>query len=91
MIREKVKIINPTGLHMKPAGMLCQEAIKFKAEISFEYDNIKANAKSVLSVLAACVKKDQEVTFIFDGIDEEEASKAIIPMIRDGFGEDCIE
>ena len=26
MVSQKVKIINPTGLHLRPAGNLCKEA-----------------------------------------------------------------
>ena len=30
MVSKKVTIKNPTGLHLRPAGILCKEAIKFK-------------------------------------------------------------
>ena len=51
MVSQKVKIINPTGLHLRPAGNLCKEAMKYKSKITFEYSGNTANAKSVLSVL----------------------------------------
>ena len=53
MVSQKIKIMNPTGLHLRPAGNLCKEAMKFKSLITFEYRNNVANAKSVLSVLDA--------------------------------------
>ena len=28
MVSQKVKIINPTGLHLRPAGNLCKEAMR---------------------------------------------------------------
>ena len=33
MCRKKVRIKNPTGLHLRPAGILCKEAMKFKSLI----------------------------------------------------------
>ncbi len=56
MVSQKVVIKNPTGLHLRPAGILCKEAMQFKSSITFKFRENTANAKSVLSVLGACVK-----------------------------------
>lgn len=37
MVSEKVQINNPSGLHLRPAGILCKEAMKYKSLITFEY------------------------------------------------------
>ena len=66
MVSQKVKIINPTGLHLRPAGNLCKEAMKYKSKITFEYSGNTANAKSVLSVLGACVKCGDEIELFCD-------------------------
>ena len=47
-----------------------------------------ANAKSVLSVLSACVQCGDEVTFTCNGEDEEEALKTIVKAIESGLGEE---
>ena len=44
MVSQLVKITNPTGLDVKPAGILCKEAMKFKSKISFRYRDNIANA-----------------------------------------------
>ena len=41
----------------------------------------RANAKSVLSILAGMVKQGEEVTFWCEGPDEEEAMKAIAELV----------
>ena len=46
-----------------------------------------ANAKSVLSVLGACVKCGDEITFICEGEDEKEALDSMIKVVSDGLGE----
>ena len=81
MVSQRVIIKNPTGLHLRPAGLLCKEALKYQSSIRFQYRNTTANAKSVLSVLGACVKSGDE------GPDEEEALSAIIGLIESGLGE----
>ena len=87
MVSKKVKIINPTGLHLRPAGIFCNTAVKFDSKITFQYGNTNANAKSVLSVLGACIKKGDEIELICDGADEEEALAAMVKAIEDGLGE----
>ncbi len=87
MVSQKVVIKNPTGLHLRPAGILCKEAMQFKALITFTFRDNTANAKSVLSVLGACVKCGDEIELVCDGEDEEEALKALVNAIESGLGE----
>ena len=35
MVSEKVRVNNPSGLHLRPAGILCKEAMKYKSLITF--------------------------------------------------------
>ena len=87
MIRQKVTITNPTGLHLRPAGMFCNIASRYKCKVEFMYnDDTAANAKSVLSVLGACVKSGDEIELICDGEDEEEAMKAMMDAVESGLG-----
>ena len=51
------------------------------------YDGGTANAKSVLSVLGACVKCGDEIELVCEGADEEEAMKAMVDAISSGLGE----
>lgn len=87
MVSEKVTVINPSGLHLRPAGLLCKEALKFKSQITIRKNGSISNAKSVLSVLGACVKNGDEVTIVCEGQDEEEALAHIVELIRSGLGE----
>lgn len=87
MVKEKVIITNPSGLHLRPAGLLCNTAVGFKSTITFRNRNTTANAKSVLSVLGACIKNGDEIEFICEGEDELEALTTIISLIKSGLGE----
>ena len=87
MVSQKLKITNPTGLHLRPAGNLCKEAMKFKSRITFDYEGNIANAKSVLSVLGACIKSGDEITLMCEGEDEEEALSYLTNFITEKLGE----
>ena len=67
MVSQKVTVKNPTGLHLRPAGILCKEAMQFKSHITFRYRENTANAKSVLSVLGACIKSGDEIELVCEG------------------------
>ena len=56
MLSRKITIKNPSGLHLRPAGVLSQTAMKFKSDIIIEYGEKRIVAKSVLNVMAAGIK-----------------------------------
>ena len=87
MVSQKVTIKNPTGLHLRPAGNLCKEAMQFQSLITFTFRESTANAKSVLSVLGACIKSGDEIEIHCDGPDENEALAAIVSAVESGLGE----
>lgn len=87
MVSKKVTIKNPTGLHLRPAGILCNEAVKYKSNIYYKYGDNQANAKSVLSVLGSCIKYGMELEFFCEGADEEEALEAVVAAVESGLGE----
>ena len=87
MVSQKVFIKNPTGLHLRPAGILCKEAMQFKSLITFSFKGSTANAKSVLSVLGACVQSGDEIEIQCNGVDEQEALAAMVAAVENGLGE----
>lgn len=89
MISGKVVVVNPSGFHLRPAGLLTKTALNYKSSIIFHYrENNSANAKSVLSVLGACIKAGEEIEFICEGYDEKEALEAMINIVKSGLGEE---
>lgn len=87
MLSDKVVVNNPSGLHLRPAGLLCKEAMKFKSHITFGAKGSVANAKSVLSVLEASVKCGDEIELVCEGDDEEAAMTTIKALIEKGLKE----
>lgn len=87
MVKAKVIIKNVSGLHLRPTGILCNEAMKYKSSVKFQSGNTQTNAKSVLSVLGACIKSGDEIEFLCEGPDEEEALAAVLSLVESGLGE----
>jgi phosphocarrier protein HPr len=89
MVSSKVVVKNPSGLHLRPAGILCKTAIEFRSKvtISLSDSDTTANAKSVLGVLGACVKTGDEILITCEGDDEEDALAVILKVVDEGLGE----
>ena len=68
-----------------------QSKMQFKSKITVlkktRHDDVTANAKSVLSVLGACIKSGDEIGIVCEGPDEEEALKVMMQLVEDGLGE----
>ncbi len=87
MVSSIVKVCNENGLHLKPAGYLCNLALKYKCKVYLCIGTKQVNAKSVLGVLSSCLKYGEEVTVQCDGPDEEQALEAIVMEFAKGLGE----
>ncbi|UUD36495.1 HPr family phosphocarrier protein [Mycoplasmopsis citelli] len=77
-----VKILDPIGLHARPASNLVSVATKFSSNIKLVSNGREANLKSIMNVMALGVKSGSEVTFKFDGTDEDAAFEAIKEVLK---------
>ena len=88
MVKEKVLVKNPIGVHLRPAGDIAEAAIKYKkCEIYLSSSGRTVNGKSLLSILSLGIKQNTEFEIICDGEDEEEAMKSMSEAIESGLGE----
>ena len=87
MVSKTLTVVNPSGLHLRPAGVLSQTAMKFKCDVIIECGEKRIVAKSVLNVMAAGIKCGTEITLICDGEDGDEALATITNAIEGGLGE----
>jgi len=87
MVSKKVVVNNPTGLHLRPAGILCKSAMEYQSKIELKHMSITANAKSVLSVLGACIKCGDEIELVCEGTDEIDALERLVDLVSGGLGD----
>ena len=81
MVSKNLKVVNSDGLHMRPANAFATAYVKI------ETGNTQVNAKSVMNLIAACIKFGTEITIVCDGDDENEALAEAAGMVESGFGE----
>ena len=72
-VEKKVKILNKTGLHARPAAVFVQVANKFDSEVSVKKGKQKVNGKSIMGILMLAAGEGQYVTISAVGVDAEQA------------------
>ena len=78
MVSQTTKITNEMGFHMRPANVFVTEMTKYSSNINIITNDKKINGKSIMNIMAACIKYGSEITVECDGPDEKEMlNKAI--------------
>ena len=81
-------IINPTGLHARPATNLISLAKQFNSEIRIRCGEVIVDAKSIVNLLKLGAGKGAQVRVSASGVDEDAALKALKEGIETGLGEE---
>lgn len=71
------------GLHARPASKLIMAARSFRSDITIEKEHKTANPKSLMSVLALNVNRNDLITVTAVGGDEEEAIAGLEKFMRE--------
>jgi len=82
-----VVIVNPLGLHARPAAEFVKIAATFQSEIFVEKDGVAVNGKSIMGVMTLAAECGSEITIRADGDDASEALAALGSLVRNGFNE----
>lgn len=81
MKEKKIVVKNTSGLHARPASLLVSLAQQFQSDIFIEKAGTSVNGKSMLGVLSIAAAKDEEITIIANGCDENDAIDAIENLV----------
>lgn len=84
----EVLVVNPVGLHVRPATFFIKKANSYKSSIWVEKDDRRVNAKSLLGVLSLGVAKGMTITLIAEGDDEQEAIEGLEDLVKNGLDND---
>ncbi|NNL56337.1 MAG: HPr family phosphocarrier protein [Pseudomonadales bacterium] len=88
MITRKLTLVNKLGLHARAANKLLDVSSQFASDILITHGDNTANGKSIMSVMLLAAPFGSELTFVFEGADEEQAAAAIEQLIAGRFGEE---
>ena len=78
---ERTVTIN-SSFETRLAALLVQAAGKFNCKIHIKTDEITANAKSIMGIIALGVAEGQEVRLVAEGDDERQAIQALEQFFR---------
>lgn len=87
MVSKKITISNASGLHARPASILAQAAGKCSSDVKIVVGDKKIEAKSILNIMAAAIKKGTEIELQCDGETEQADLNTLAALIESGLGE----
>jgi phosphotransferase system HPr (HPr) family protein len=86
-VSERASLVNPQGLHARPAAQIAAAVGELAAEVFVDCGGKQADAASSLELLALGAGQGQELRVAATGPDAECAVRAVVELVRGGFGE----
>jgi phosphocarrier protein len=87
MIRSTLTISNRLGLHARASAKFTKLAGSFQSEVFMSRNGRRVNAKSIMGVMMLAAGLGAVLELEVEGLDEQQASDALIALVNDKFGE----
>lgn len=87
VIEREARIVNPLGMHARPAAELVKVANRFQSAVEIRKDDVAVNGKSIMGVMTLAAECGSSLFIKTDGADAEEAMAALLALVADGFHE----
>ncbi len=82
MVSKVVTISNPSGLHIRPAGILVKAAEHCSSRVEIIYDYNIINGRSLLNILGACIPSGAQIELRCTGPEEEKDLAAMLDTLK---------
>lgn len=87
VIERQAQIVNPLGMHARPAAEFVKIASRFKSAIHVSKDGLSVNGKSIMGVMMLAAEQGSSMSIRTDGEDAEPAMEALLELVAAGFNE----
>jgi phosphocarrier protein HPr len=87
VIEREARIVNPLGMHARPAAEFVKIATRFKAKVDVQRDSLSVNGKSIMGVMMLAAEQGSSLRIRAEGADAEEALEALCALVAAGFNE----
>lgn len=87
LIEREARIVNPLGLHARPAAEFVKTASRFKSAIHVSKDGLSVNGKSIMGVMMLAAERGSSMNIRAEGEDAEVAMEALLALVAAGFNE----
>lgn len=82
MIQTSLVVKHKNVIENRLIALLVQEANHFSCKISFQKDNKKINAKSIMGMMSLVLKEGDQIILIADGEAENAATESIKELLE---------
>jgi phosphocarrier protein HPr len=82
-----VLVINPQGVHARPADLIVKAANRFASNVEIIKGHERVDAKSILAIFTLAALPGTELVIEADGPDAAEAVAALCELFERGFDE----
>ena len=87
MVSKIVKVTNEQGMHMRPATVFSAAVTPFDSDVKIKFNGNEYDGKSVMMLMAACIKSGAEIEIVCNGADEEAALAKAVELVESGLGD----
>jgi len=86
-----VRVRNVKGLHARASAKFVRLAETFDAEVSVTRDDQTVGGTSIMGLMMLAAGPGSDLRLSVTGPDARAALRALIALVADGFGEDCVD
>ena len=87
MTQREVQIVNPLGMHARPAALFVKLANTFGANVEVGNEAMMVNGKSIMGVMMLAAECGSTILIKASGDDAAKAVDALSGLVAKGFGE----
>ena len=82
MIKTQVDLRNHNIIGRERAALIASTASRFQSTLTLERDGIVLNLKSMIGLLSQTIPKDGQIWVVADGVDEKDATEAVMKVLQ---------
>ena len=82
-MERKFVIIDPVGIHARPATLIVNEASKYASNITLKFEDREANLKSIMGIMGLGISAGKEISIVCEGPDEEKAIDGLTSILSE--------
>lgn len=87
MSEREARIVNPLGMHARPAAEFVKTANRFQAQVSVQRGDLTVNGKSIMGMMMLAAEQGATLRIAAEGDDAMAALDALCRLVADGFHE----
>lgn len=88
MVTEReARIVNPLGMHARPAAEFVKTANRFRSQVSVRRGDLTVNGKSIMGMMMLAAEQGATLSISAEGDDATAALDALCRLVADGFHE----